>query len=103
MGLALFCARSADHAAFLRRERRDRTQEVAGSSPASSMKPPQSGGFSYRLTAPVPIQALAPAGVLNCPTARNSHVSRGILERERQGSGPDFALREIEIRFAEHG
>jgi hypothetical protein len=26
-------------------ERRDRTQEVAGSSPASSMKPPQNGGF----------------------------------------------------------
>ena len=85
MGLALFCARSADHAAFLRRERRDRTQEVAGSSPASSMKSPQSGGFSYRLTAPVPIQALAPADALNCPKLLRQ---QGNLGAGATGVGP---------------
>ena len=40
----------ATQAKFSAGERRDRTQEVAGSSPASSMKPPQNGGFSLAMS-----------------------------------------------------
>jgi hypothetical protein len=60
-GLVFWREKLPNQARSRARERRDRTQEIAGSSPASSMmKPPQNGGFSLDGIELRNIQALGP-------------------------------------------
>jgi hypothetical protein len=68
----------------------NRTQEVAGSSPASSMKPPQSGGFSFSPDRACLYPGARSRGRAERALRHETRVGRGILERERQDSHRDL-------------
>jgi hypothetical protein len=77
-------------AVLAEREELDRTQEVAGSSPASSIKPPQTAVFC-RKQLMANIQALGPQMYSDAP--RNAFGSTAALLEEAEGVGVELTIR----------
>jgi hypothetical protein len=86
-GVVLWRKKPPNQAVFRARERRDRTQEVAGSSPASSMRNSRKSAVFLLGRAPGNIHALGPPDGLRWPQMP--------WKRERRGAASRRGLRQI--------